>query len=350
MIKAYTASYLQTLLPGSVLKNCTSPDEIRIEAIVSVGKKREHSLSFVASVDYVEMAKSCAATLLVVNQELEAQFDSPVLVVKDATLAIIPITKLFHPPRVSSGRISIQAQIDPTAIIASNSEIAPFAIIGKNVRIGKNCIIEGGAFIGDNVEIGDDGRIGPNDVIHHDVKIGERFCTGGNNTIGADGFRFAFANGVHNKIPQIGSVQIGNDVEIGANCTIDRGGLEDTIIGDGVKFDNMVHIAHNCILKSHIVIAAQSGMAGSTKVGNYVMISGHVALQDHIEIADGVMIGGKTAVRKSIDEKGIYNGEYALPLGEYKKLRKNLNHLINFDDWSARFAVLEKQVANLESR
>ena len=347
MKKSYSISHLLSLIPGGELLHCEDPSVVEIENVASLEKNKKNAVSFVGKKVLASLAEKSDAKLLVVSEEIKDLFQRPIIAVKDPSFAMIPIMELFHPPKTSSGKVSEKAHIDSSAKIGENTQIDAFVTVGKNCVIGDNCMIAHGAYLGEGVTLGSGVRIGPNDVIHDGVTIGERFLSHGNSTIGADGFRFTFDKGAHHKIPQTGSVVIGDDVEIGANCTIDRGGIEDTIIGNGVKFDNMVHIAHNCVLKDHIVIAAQSGMAGSTTVGNYVMLSGHVALQDHIEIADGVMVGGKTAIRKSIKEKGIYNGEYALPLSDYKSLRKNLRHLIHFGKWSERVKTLEEKIESL---
>jgi UDP-3-O-[3-hydroxymyristoyl] glucosamine N-acyltransferase len=345
MKKEYSLNDIMALLQNAELKNCENPDDIKIECVVPLDEDKKKSISFVSSKHFIEIAKNSKATALIVNKKIAHNFHRPVLIVDNASLSLVPILNLFYPPKKPSGEISNKASIHPLSSIGKNSDIADFVIIGKNSKIGENCIIEGGVFIGENVTIGDDARIGPGNVIHENVTIGDRFVSFGNCTIGADGFRFEFANSVHNKIPQVGSVIIGSDVEIGANCCIDRGGLGDTILGNGCKFDNMVHIAHNCILKNNIVIAAQTGLAGSTTVGNYVMMSGQCAITDHIEIADGVMLGGKTGIRHTIKEKGgIYAGEFGLPLPDFKKYTKNLKHIVNFQKWADRIKNLEKKL------
>ncbi len=340
----YSLLEIQSNIEGSELQNCNNPENVIIDCVVTLDDDKQNSISFVRSRAFVEQGKISKATIIIVNKQLAKEFERPVLVVKNVEESLIPVLSLFHSPKSPNGTISEKSSIHETATIGENSEIGDFVIVGENSNIGKNCIIEGNVSIGKNVSIGDDSRVGPGNVIHDDVTIGDRFVSFGNCTIGADGFRFVFTPKGHLKIPQIGKVILGNDIEIGAQCTIDKGGLGDTILGDGCKFDNMVHIAHNCILKNNIVIAAQSGIAGSSIIGNNVMISGHCAIQDHIELADGTIIAGKTGVRKSITKAGIYVGEHAQTLTKFNMLRKNISHLVRFDKWMKRIEKVEEKL------
>lgn len=344
MIQEKTLSQIQSHVEGSYIKNCDNPDEVVIKCVVTLDDNKENSISFVRSGAFVEKSHRSSATVIIVSEKFAKNYNRPILVVNNVEESLIPVLSLFHSEPVPSGKISKNTSIHPTVTIGENCDIGDFVTVSANSRIGNNCIIQGNTFIGENVEIGDDARIGAGNVIHDDSVIGNRFTSFGNCTIGADGFRFVFTAKGHQKIPQIGKAIIGDDVEMGAQCTVDKGGLGDTIVGDGCKFDNMVHIAHNCVLKKNIVIAAQSGVAGSTKVGNNVMISGHCAIQDHIELSDGVIIAGKTAVRKSIEEPGIYAGEHSLPLSKFNRLRMNILKIIDFHKWVKRVETIEKKL------
>ena len=352
MSLGYSVQEIVDTLEDAEIQNCDQPEEMIISQVVTLHAEAEQSISFVYSAQFITTALTSKASILLINRELVDAFPQkrPLIVVKNAEYSLISILQLFHPPKKPFSHLSEKASIHPSATIGENTMIGDFVRIGANSKIGKDSIIEANVSIGENVTIGDAARIGANNVYHDGVTIGDRFVSFGNCTIGADGFRFVFTPAGHQKIPQVGSVIIGNDVEMGANCCVDRGGVGDTIIGDGCKFDNMVHIAHNCVLKKHVVIAAQSGMAGSTTVGNHVMISGHCALQDHIEIADGVILGGKTTVRKTISEQGFYVGEHTLSLSEFKKFRKNLSHLVHFEQWTKRLEQLEAQVSEAENK
>jgi UDP-3-O-[3-hydroxymyristoyl] glucosamine N-acyltransferase len=339
-----TLSQIQSQVKGSYIKNCENPDDVLINCVVTLDDNRENSITFVRSKTFIEKSHKSNASVIIISKIFEKNYDRPILVVDNVEESLIPVLSLFHSEPVPSGIISEKTSIHPTVTIGENCDIGDFVTISANSIIGSNCIIQGNTYIGENVGIGDDSRIGAGNVIHDDSVIGKRFISYGNCTIGADGFRFVFTADGHQKIPQIGRAIIGDDVEIGAQCTIDKGGLGDTIVGDGCKFDNMVHIAHNCVLKKNIVIAAQSGMAGSTTVGNNVMISGHCALQDHIEIADGVILAGKSAVRNSIKEAGIYAGEHSLPLSKFNKFRKNLTNMVDLNKWIKRVEAIEKKL------
>jgi len=347
MASQFTLAQIIEKIEGAVVKNCPSPELITIKKIVTLESKEDHSISYVASPKLLTEAINSSVSALVISKKFEEKIDinTPLIIVEDAEHSLLSLLDLFHPERQANGQISKTAAIDSTASIGEGTEIEDFVIVGKNVKIGKGCIIQGGSNIGHNVTLGDNTIVGPGNVIHHGVTIGKRFKSYGNCTIGSDGFRFTHKDGAFLKIAQVGGVVIGDDVEFGANCCIDRGGLTDTTIGNGVKLDNMVHIAHNCILKNHIVIAAQTGVAGSSIIGNYVMISGQCAITDHIEIADGVRLGGKTGVRQSIEEKGsAYAGVLGLPIKEFHRYLHNVKHVVNFRSWAKRIVNIEKSL------
>ncbi|OUR95347.1 hypothetical protein A9Q84_16045 [Halobacteriovorax marinus] len=347
MAPQFTLEQILEKIEGASLKNCPNPELVTIKKIVTLDSKEECAISYLATPKMLREALDSKVSVLVISKKFEEKFDdtTPLVIVEDAEYSLISLLNLFHPEREANGQISKTAAIDSTAIIGEGTEIEDFVIIGKNVKIGNNCIIQGGSHIGHNVTLGNNTIIGPGNVVHHGVTIGERFRSFGNCTIGSDGFRFTHKGGAFLKISQVGGVVIGDDVEFGANCCIDRGGLTDTLIGNGVKLDNMVHIAHNCILKNHIVIAAQSGVAGSSTIGNYVMISGQCAITDHIEIADGVRLGGKTGVRQSIEEKGTaYAGVLGLPIKDFHRYLHNVKHVVNFRSWAKRIVNIEKNL------
>ncbi len=347
MTQEYSLAQILENIEGATLKNCSNPNDIKIKKITNLDSKEENSISYLGTAKMLSDARESSVSAIILSKKFETKFDDPrpLILVEDAEHALIPLLEMFHPERKACGYISERSSIHPSAEIGKGSEIEDFVIIGKNVKIGDNCIIQGGSHIGDNSTLGDNSVIGPGNVVHHGVTIGKRFKTFGNCTIGSDGFRFTHKDGAFLKIAQVGGVIIGDDVEFGANCCVDRGGLSDTIIGNGVKFDNMVHIAHNCVLKNNIVIAAQTGVAGSTTIGNYVMISGQCALQDHIEIADGVKMGGKTGIRQSITEKGsAYAGELGLPIKDFHRYMHNIKEVVNFRSWAKRIKKIEEKL------
>jgi len=217
--------------------------------------------------------------------------------VADPLMAFVSIVQFLQGKTVPQpSGIDPRAEVDPSAIIGDDPTIAARVNIGANTVIGKRCRIQPGVVIGDNCRIGDDVVLYPNVVIYEDMVLGDRVIVHANSVIGADGFGYRFVQGRHVKVPQLGNVVIGNDVEIGSCSTIDRSTFGSTLIGDGTKIDNLVQIAHNCIIGKHNVIAAQTGIAGSCVTGKYVFMGGQSGLSDHVTVGDGSMFGAKTGV------------------------------------------------------
>lgn len=237
----------------------------------------------------------------------------------------------IHPKAV----IGEYTQIDPAAIISAN------CVIGNHVIIGAHAVIGEGTVIGDYAVIDESARLDANVTIYHHVKIGKRSYISSGAVIGSDGFGFANQKGVWHKVPQLGSVIIGDDVDIGANTTIDRGALEDTVIGNGVKLDNQIQIGHNVVIGENTIIAGCTGIAGSTTIGKNCMIGGRANIIGHITICDNVVITATTGVRKSITEPGMYSagiGAGAVPSKEFKKTHARFSR---FEKLYERVQVIE---------
>ncbi|GBF42814.1 UDP-3-O-[3-hydroxymyristoyl] glucosamine N-acyltransferase [Leptospira ellinghausenii] len=337
---------LQTLLPEAKFLNSETIKNVNFTGLTSLTLAGPTDISFVASKTFVNEAKASKASLLVVSSETaESLSDKTIVVVPKVELATAKIIRLFFPEKQPSGKRSSQIVIDPSAKIGTNTDIGHFVTIGKDSVIGNDCIIEDGVKIGDRVQIGDGARIGKNCVFFDDTIVGKRFIVFGNSTFGGDGFGFVFAEGKHNKIPQVGRVVIGDDVEVGSNCTIDRGALTDTTIGNGCKFDNMVHVAHNCKVGDHVIIAGQSGLAGSVTLGNHVIIGGACAISDHLTLVDGTIIAGGSSLRTSPKTKDVYVGwDLGLTFPEFQKYRVNIKNIVNLNKWLKRIENIEKKV------
>ncbi len=232
-----------------------------------------------------------------------------------------------------------------SAQVAGSAEIGPHVSIGPGCKIGESAVIGAGSVLGKDVEIGADTRLVARVTVLDGVRIGARCILHPGSVIGADGFGFAPDAGAWIKIPQLGSVAIGNDVEIGANTTVDRGTIDDTVIEDGVKLDNLVQIAHNVRVGEHTVMAAMSGAAGSTKIGKRCMIGGGVVMINQIEICDDVMFTFRSIVTKSIDKPGLYSG--GLPAEEASKWRRNAARFKKLDALAERVTAAERTLAAL---
>ena len=258
---------------------------------------RENEISFLENKKYLSELKKSQAGAIFVTKEFadDVPADSLALVVEEPYIYLAKASKYFAPKILEEG--------GDEAIIGFNCTIMEHAHIGYNTTIGNNCTIMHGAYIGDNVSIGDNTVIYPNVTIYRDCIVGSNCIIHSGTVIGSDGFGFATNKlGTHIKIYQNGNVVIGNQVEIGANCTIDRAVFSSTIIKDMVRIDNLVHIAHNCIIGKGSILVTQTGLSGSTTLGEYVVMAGQSATTGHLEIASYTTISGRGVVSKSITE------------------------------------------------
>ncbi|RHX92204.1 UDP-3-O-(3-hydroxymyristoyl)glucosamine N-acyltransferase [Leptospira stimsonii] len=339
----FTLSDLAKKISGSKIANSEKPETILIENVSPLTPGVPNSISFLSNKKMLSEVKNSLSSVILTTEEFSKEITLPCLIVSNPELSLVELLNAIYPPYVPSGKISSTASIHPSAKIGAGVTVGEFVVIGENSNIGANTYLEDGVKISRNVTIGEDSHIGPNSSIQHGVIIGKRFICSGNCSIGGDGYKFVTVNGKHHKIPHVGTVRIGDDVEIGSLCTIDRGGLEDTIIGDGCKFDNMVHVAHNCILGKNIIIAGQSGVAGSTTVEDDVIIGGACAVSDHLHVPKGTILGGGSSLRTSPKKKEIFVGwDYGLTFGEFQKVRVNIHNLVNFQKWAKRIKTLEK--------
>jgi UDP-3-O-[3-hydroxymyristoyl] glucosamine N-acyltransferase len=213
---------------------------------------------------------------------------------------------LFHPAPEAVPGVHPTAQVDPTARVDAGAEVGPFAVIGPRCRVARGAVVGAHVTLGAGVEIGEGTRLNAGVTVYERCRLGARCIVHSGAVIGADGFGMARDGGRWIKIPQVGAVRIGDDVEIGANTTIDRGALDDTVIEDGVKLDNQIQVAHNCVIGAHTVIAGCTGISGSVTIGRDCMIGGGVGIVGHISICDRVTISGMTLVAKPITQPGTY--------------------------------------------
>ncbi len=241
-----------------------------------------------------------------------------------------------------------ETMIHPTAVIAAdaqigqNVQIGAYAVIGESAQIGDGVVIDSGVCIGAHVRIGERTRLYPRVTIYESCEIGQRCIIHAGAVIGSDGFGFAPTPNGWQKIPQVGRVVIGNDVEIGANTTIDRGALTDTVIEDDVKIDNLVQIAHNCVVGAHTAIAACAGIAGSSIIGQSCMIGGAAMLGGHLTIPDHTIVSGGTAITSSLTESGQYTGVY--PTSTHREWERNASLIRHLADLRKRIRSLERNL------
>jgi UDP-3-O-[3-hydroxymyristoyl] glucosamine N-acyltransferase len=288
-------------------------------------------LTFLANPKYTHLVATTEASCVLVPLDFtpSAPVKSTLLRVAQPQAAFAQVVRLFSPDYTPEAGFR-----HPTAVIHQSAQIDPTAYIGAHVSIGKHCILHAGVVLHTGVVLYDDVQIGGYSTLHAHVvcyygtRIGERCIIHAGTVLGADGFGFTEdSEGRFEKIPQIGHVVVGNDVEIGANCTIDRAALGTTTIGDGVKLDNLVHIAHNVQIGAHTAIAAQTGVSGSTKLGARNRVAGQVGFVGHISTVDDVVVFAQSGVSKSLERKGIYFGYPARPHRESLRIEAALRSL-----------------------
>lgn len=301
-----------------------------------------HQLAFLANSRYRPQLQDTRAGAVLIRSEDLADHAGQALVLANPYVAFARLTHRFdRTPRPAEG-VHASAIVAASAHLGVGVRIGPLAVIGEDVRIGDGCVIEAGVVVHDRVNMGDHCRIRSHVSIHHDCVLGHRVTIHSGAVIGDDGFGFANDRGQWRKIAQIGRVVIHDDVDIGANTTIDRGALEDTVIHRYVIIDNQVQIAHNVVIGESTAIAACCGISGSTRIGARCVLAGGVGLVGHIEICDGVQITGMTMVTKSITQPGSYSSGTAFDSSDnWKKMAARLRRL---DDMATRLRDLERSV------
>jgi UDP-3-O-[3-hydroxymyristoyl] glucosamine N-acyltransferase len=322
---------------GCVLKG--DPD-VRISRVGTIERAGDESITFLANPRYRRHLANTKAAAVVLDPKFAN--DSPVAALLApnpyATYARIA-SVLYPPPIVPPGRHPT-ASVDSSATIDPTASVGPHVVIEAGVTIGARAVVGPGCVVMSGAKVGADSWLTANVTVYQTVTLGERCILHAGVVVGSDGFGFAPDRGAWVKIPQVGSVRVGNDVEIGAKSTIDRGAIEDTVIGDGVKLDNQVHIAHNVQLGAHTVMAGQSGVAGSTTLGQRCMIGGQCGIGGQLTLCDDVMVTGKSFVSTSIRKPGIYSG--SLTVDEATRFRKNAARFHQLDE-------LARQVRKIRS-
>lgn len=300
-------------------------------------------LSFLANPQYRKfLAETRAGAVLLTPSDAEG-YSGAALVVANPYLAYAQLSHLFDPKPKAAAGVHPSAVIAADALVDTSASVGAYAVVESGAQIGAGATVGAHCFIGARTVLGEGGWLAPRVTLYHDVRIGKRVVIQSGAVIGGEGFGFANEKGVWQKIAQIGGVTIGDDVEIGSNTTIDRGALADTVIGNGVKLDNQIMIAHNVQVGDHTAMAACVGISGSTKIGKHCMLAGGVGLVGHIEICDGVFVTGMTMVTRSITEPGAYSSGTAMqPAADWKKSATRFRQL---DDMARRLQQLEKRLA-----
>ncbi len=329
---------------GATLKG---PEALQITGLATLQEAGPGQLSFLANPQYRKFLDDSQAAAVLLKAADAEGFAGNALIVADPYLAYARISHLFDPKPKAVAGIHPSAVVAEDAQVDASASIGPFAVIESGARIGANVSIGAHCFIGARCVVGESGWLAPRVTLYHDVTIGKRVVIQSGAVIGGEGFGFANEKGIWRKIAQIGGVTIGDDVEIGVNTAVDRGALSDTRIGDGVKLDNQIQIAHNVQIGDHTAMAACVGISGSTRIGKHCMLAGGVGLVGHIDICDNVFVSGMTMVTRSITEPGSYSSGTAMqPLADWRKSAARIRHL---DDMAKRLQQLEKRVDTVTS-
>lgn len=316
--------------------------DIVISGIASMQSAQNGQITFLASSHYRGQLENCQASAVVLTTEDLPWWLGAALIVKNPYLSYARLAQLFDATPQPASKIAASAIIDVTATLGSNVAIGANAVIESGVELGNNVIIGAGCFIGKNTRIGKGSQLWANVSVYHEVIIGEYSLIQSGAVIGSDGFGYANDCGKWVKIPQLGSVIIGNRVEIGACTTIDRGALDNTQIGNGVIIDNQCQIAHNVIIGDYTAVAGGAIIAGSLVIGRHCMIGGGCVIKGHMEICDNVTVTGMGMVMRSISEPGIYSS--GIPLQPNKTWRKTAALVMNIDEINKRLKKIERKV------
>jgi UDP-3-O-[3-hydroxymyristoyl] glucosamine N-acyltransferase len=318
-----TVQELAALVQGTVMGDGTRV----IQAARPLGEAQAGDITFLESDKHALQLAGSPAAAAVVSSAMPLG-DKALIQVADPLMAFITIVRHLHgkPERKPAG-IDPLASIDATAVIGADASISPFVRVEAGAVVGKRCRLHSGVVIGADCRLGDDVVLHPNVALYDGTVLGDRVIVHANSVLGADGFGYRFQAGRQVKVPQLGHVEVGSDVEIGSCTTIDRGTFGATRIGAGTKIDNLVQVGHNCKIGPHNVLVSQVGIAGSTSTGSHVVMAGQVGVCDHVHIGDGAMIGAKAGVTKDVAPGQRMLGAPATPERDQKRILMTLERL-----------------------
>ena len=310
-----TVAELAQRLAGEVAGDANAA----LTGFAMIDRAQAGDLTFAENAEYFAAAEASAATAIICGRDFSS--DKKILIrVANPRVAFAKALAIFFPePKFVPG-------IHPSAVIAKSAQVAPTAHvgphcnIGERVKIGAGCVLQSGNFVGDDSALGDGTNLFPNVTVYSRSQIGQRVRIHSGTVIGSDGFGYVFDASFHRKVPQVGNVVIGDDVEIGSNCSVDRGALGATVIGKGTKIDNLVQIAHNVEIGEHCILCAQVGIAGSAKIGSYTILAGQVGIAGHLKIGNKVTVGSKSGVMHNIPDGEMWLGVPAQPDKQAKRM------------------------------
>jgi UDP-3-O-[3-hydroxymyristoyl] glucosamine N-acyltransferase len=342
----FTAQQIASLLQGEIIGN----EHATVSTVSKIEESLEGDLCFLANAKYEQYLYTTKATIVLINKSLtpKQSVEATLIQVEDAYASFAKLLRIYEETTQSKPKAMIEQPsfIHETANLGTAIYVGAFAYIGEQAVIGDKSQIHAQAYIGDGVKIGKNTCIHAGAKIYRNCEIGDNVIIHAGTIIGSDGFGFAFENGAFQKIPQVGNVIIENNVEIGANCTIDRATMGSTIIRQGAKLDNLIQIAHNVEVGANTVIAAQAGISGSTKIGKYCQIGGQAGIVGHIKIADGTKINAQSGVAKEVKESGV--SLTGSPAFDYKSTIKSQIIFRNLPEMQTRITQLEHELKTLK--
>lgn len=319
--------------------------QTRISRVATLAGAGAGDISFLANRKYKSQLQGCQAAAVILAPDAADGFAGARIVTSNPYAYYARVATLLYPAR--AGFSGVHASAVSASELPASVAVGPHVVIGRNVQLGENVVIHANTVIGDGVTIGADSIIYPNVTVYAGCTLGARVIIHSGTVIGADGFGFAPDGRTWVKIPQIGAVTIGDDVEIGANTTIDRGALEDTVIGEGAKIDNLVQVAHNCQIGAYSVLAGCTGIAGSVTLGEHCIVGGAGMISGHVTLAPGTTISGGSLVMKSINQAGLYTSVF--PLDSHDEWVRNAAHIRRLSKLAERVAELEKKLKTIEN-
>ncbi len=335
-----TVEELAALVRGRLVGDGSVP----IHSARPVREAGPGDITFIENERWAKMLRTSPASAAIVGphfKRLSSDQPLPVIEVDDPIVAFLAVrTHLGAAQKPRWTGIHPQSFVSPSALIGENVAIYPFAYVGEDAVVGEGTTLHPGSVVGDRCRLGQGVVLHPNAVLYPDVTLGDRVEVHAGTVLGGDGFGYRLIDGRHVKIPQTGTVEVGNDVEIGANCTVDRATFEATRIGEGTKIDNLVMVGHNNQIGRHNLLCGQVGIAGSSKTGDYVVMAGQAGIKDNIEIGEGVIVGAQAGVHRSVPAGQHILGSPAIPVREQRRVFQMI----------ARLPEMHRQIRELAGR
>ncbi|MBI1871075.1 MAG: UDP-3-O-(3-hydroxymyristoyl)glucosamine N-acyltransferase [Chlamydiae bacterium] len=340
----FTLKELTELVDGRLIGD----GQISIKGVSGIKEAQEGDITFLANLKYLPFLDGTQASAVILGEDISFNGKRPLIICKNPSLAFSKVVEKLKPSTNGFHKgIHSTAVIGERVQLGKDVSVGPHAVIEDEISIGDQTVIGAGSFVGYGSHIGRETLIYPHVTVREGTQIGARVIIHSGTVIGSDGFGFETVNGVHHKIPQVGVVVIEDDVEIGANVTVDRARFGKTMIKKGTKIDNLVQVAHNVEIGEHCLIVAQVGISGTTKIGHHVIIGGQAGLVGHVEVGEGSILAAKTGISKDVPKGSIMWGSPALPIQEEKK---NIAYVRRLGKMFEKIKELEKRIQAFEGK